>query len=196
MTPPGRIVILNGVPRSGKTSIARAIQELGGGHWLNIGVDSHMATLPERLKPGIGLRPGGERPELESEIPALYAALFKSMAAHARLGFNIVADIGIHDGYSRPLGIWQICASCLDGLDTLIVGVRCSIEEIMRRREASNASYVGFTPDGCIPDIVLAWERAVHDGPDYDLEVDSSKLSPRECGDQIVSALNALVARQ
>ena len=121
---PGRIIILNGVPRSGKTSIARAIQELGGGHWLNIGVDSHMATLPERLKPGIGLRPGGERPELESEIPALYAALFKSMAAHARLGVSIVADIGIYDGYSRPLGIWQICASCLDGLDTLIVGVR------------------------------------------------------------------------
>jgi chloramphenicol 3-O-phosphotransferase len=31
----GQIIILNGVPRSGKTSIARAMQDLGDGHWLN-----------------------------------------------------------------------------------------------------------------------------------------------------------------
>jgi chloramphenicol 3-O phosphotransferase len=176
------------VPRSGKSSIARAIQELGDGHWLNIGVDSHIATLPERLRPGIGLRPGGERPDIENEIPALYAALFESIAAHARLGFNVVADVGIHDGYSRPLGIWQTCAQCLGGLAALIVGVRCSVEEIMRRREAGGANYTAFSPDGSVPDIVHDWERAVHTGRVYDLEVDTGKLSPQQCAKKILSA--------
>jgi chloramphenicol 3-O phosphotransferase len=187
----GCIIILNGAPRSGKTSIARAIKELGEGQWLNIGVDFHIATLPERLKPGIGLRPGGERPDIENDIPALYAALFTSIAAHAKLGFNVVADVGIHDGYSRPLGIWQLCAKCLDGLDAFIIGVRCNVQEITRRRETSGAGYVGFTPDGSIPDIVHAWENAVHDGRVYDLELDASKLTPQQCCEQILSALGA-----
>jgi chloramphenicol 3-O phosphotransferase len=186
----GQIIILNGAPRSGKTSIARAIQGLGDGHWLNIGVDCHIATLPERLKPGIGLRPSGERPDLEHKIPALYTALFTSIAAHAKLGFNVVADVGIHDGYSRPLGVWQTCADRLEGINVMFVGVRCSLEEITRRRAASGTGYVGFTCDGSIPDIVHAWERAVHDGHAYDLEVDAGKLSPQECGEQILSALH------
>ena len=60
----GRIVILNGAPRSGKTSIAKAMQQELDGNWINLGVDAQNASLPEALRPGIGLRPGGERPAL------------------------------------------------------------------------------------------------------------------------------------
>ena len=35
----GQIVILNGAPRSGKSSIVQAIQENLDGVWINLGVD-------------------------------------------------------------------------------------------------------------------------------------------------------------
>src|SRR5689334_3300849 len=104
----GRIVILNGTPRSGKSSIARALQARPGGAWMNIGVDTIMAATPERFLPGIGLRPGGERPDLEAFVRQSYAALFRSIAAHAATGLDVVSDLGLHDAYSRPLGILSL----------------------------------------------------------------------------------------
>ena len=84
MTAPGQIIILNGAPRAGKSSIAAALQERFDGVWVNLGVDAQMASLPERLRPGIGLRPGGDRPEIEALVPALYVALYDSIAAYSQ----------------------------------------------------------------------------------------------------------------
>ncbi|HEY7295652.1 MAG TPA: chloramphenicol phosphotransferase, partial [Dehalococcoidia bacterium] len=93
-TPPGQIVILNGAPRSGKSSIVAVIQETFAGPWLNLGVDVFNGLVtPPRYRPGIGLRPGGERPELEPFVAVFYAALYESIAAHSRLGLNVVADV-------------------------------------------------------------------------------------------------------
>jgi chloramphenicol 3-O phosphotransferase len=39
MPDPGQIVILNGVPRAGKSSIVAVIQETFDGPWMNLGVD-------------------------------------------------------------------------------------------------------------------------------------------------------------
>lgn len=82
----GQIVILNGAPRSGKSSIAAVIQDTFEGPWVNLGVDAYMSgVMPRRYRPGIGLRPGGERPDLEPYVVASYAALYESIAAHCRL---------------------------------------------------------------------------------------------------------------
>ena len=62
---PGHGVVLNRPPRSGKSSIVRAIQNTFDGVWMNLGVDGFKQMTPELLQPGIGLRPGGERPDLE-----------------------------------------------------------------------------------------------------------------------------------
>jgi len=57
---PGWIVVLNGPPRSGKSSIVDVIQATFDGPWLNLGVDVFSPFVtPPRLRPGIGLRPGG-----------------------------------------------------------------------------------------------------------------------------------------
>ena len=134
----GQIVILNGAPRSGKSSIAIEIQNTFDGIWMNLGVDKLMTVTPARYMPGIGLRPGGERPDLERVIPILYAALYESIAAHSRLGLNIVVDVGHHDSHSTPLGILSDCARRLAGLPVVFVGVRCPLEIILDRRRAAN----------------------------------------------------------
>ena len=185
---PGQVVILNGAPRSGKTSIVEVIQETFDGVWMNLGVDvfSRGAT-PRRYQPGVGLRPGpgpevgGDKPELEPLVPVLYAAMYESIAAHSRLGLNVVVDVG-HHGAIHPQ-VLPDCARRLSGLPVLFVGVRCPIEEIMRRRNLAGPGrgYVTGTSEEPVPPPVRLWQEEVHKPGVYDLEVDTSVLSPEEC---------------
>ena len=182
----GRIVILNGAPRSGKSSIAAALQKRGD--WINLGVDAQFRTLPEHLKPGIGLRPGGERPDLEPAVTKLYAALYDSIAAHARQGFDVVADLGHHDSYSQPLRLLPACARRLEGLTALLVGVFCPIETIMARRNADPRGGFYAAGEG-VPEPVRRWQEAVHAHGLYDLTLDTGAMSPDECAEAILRLL-------
>lgn len=184
----GRIVILNGAPRSGKSTIAAAMQQTLPGRWINLGVDHANRTLPASLLPGIGLRPGGERPDLEAIIPDLYFALYDSIAAHARRGFEIVADLGHHDSYSQPLAILPACARLLADFDVLFVGVHCPIDIIMERRRADPQNGLYLTGDD-IPPPVQRWQDAVHLPGLYDLDINTAHMSPADCVTAIAAAL-------
>lgn len=184
---PGRIVILNGVPRAGKSSIVAAIQARFEGVWMNIGLDRFKEMTPARFQPGIGLRPGGEAPQLEPLVVTLYRGLYEAMASHSRLGVNVAADVGHHDGYSAPLGILPACARLLDGLPAWFIGVRCPIEVIMARRLATwGADYAEARAVQ-----VQRFQEQVHIPGIYDLEVDTSRLSPEACADLIRERLDA-----
>jgi chloramphenicol 3-O phosphotransferase len=175
---PGQIIILNGAPRSGKSSIIMVIQETFNGVWMNLGVDRFMQMTPARYQPGIGLRPGGERQDLEPLVTILYRAMYESIAAHSRAGLNVVVDVGHHDAYAIPRGILSDCARRLSGLPVLFVGVRCPIEVIMDRRRATGWD-TGEQGDAPAP--VRLWQQEVHSPGIYDLEVDTAALSPLEC---------------
>jgi chloramphenicol 3-O phosphotransferase len=175
---PGQIVILNGAPRSGKSSIATAIQDAFPGVWMNLGVDRFKPMTPDRYQPGIGLRPGGERPDLEPLIVLLYRAMYEAIAAHSRLGINVVVDVAHHDSYSTPRGILFDSARRLLGLPVLFVGVRCPLPVIMERRRATWGADAGMAR-------VALWQEAVHTPGIYDLEVDTATLSPEGCAEVI-----------
>lgn len=192
---PGRIIILNGVQRSGKTSIAQVIQESFPGIWMNIGVDAHIKCTPPAFRPGVGLRPQksewataapGRVPleVLEQFVPVLYAALYESVAAHARLGLNVVMDVGHHDAYSQPQRILPDSAQRLDGFSVLFVGVRCPVDVLWARREATWGQTRDEVDDGVRGSVYLGVE-AVHAHGAYDLEVDTSVLSSEECAERI-----------
>jgi chloramphenicol 3-O phosphotransferase len=185
---PGQIIILNGAPRSGKSSIVGAIQDSHEGVWMNLGVDLWMKATPQKWRPGVGLRPGEEQHPVHALVPRLYAALYDAIAAVSRSGLNVVVDVGHNDA-----AILADCARRLEGLPVLFVGVRCPIEEIMRRREASgpNAPYVVGTAEDPVPEPVRRWQERVHGGWAYDLEVDTSVLDPGECAAAIRARLEA-----
>lgn len=48
----GQIVILNGAPRCGKSSIAAVVQETFAGVWMNLGVDWFKQIAPSATSPG------------------------------------------------------------------------------------------------------------------------------------------------
>lgn len=189
---PGQIVILNGAPLAGKSSIVKVIQDTFEGVWMNLGVDVFArGVTPERYQPGIGLRPGpdlrfgGDVPELEPLVPRFYAAMYESIAAHSRLGLNVVTDVGHHGAIHS--GILPNCARQLKGLPVLFVGVRCPIEEIMKRRSQADreSGYIVGTNDEPVPLPVVLWQEEVHKPGIYDLEVDTSLLSPDDCAKEI-----------
>jgi chloramphenicol 3-O phosphotransferase len=186
----GTIVVLNGVPRSGKSSIASVLQASSDGLWLNFGVDALAGVIPPALRPGIGLRPGGERPDLEDSVVVLYDALYAAVVAWSGAGINVVVDVGHHDDYSKPLGVLRRVAVLLAGRPAYLIGVRCPVEVIMARRDADPAGapggYVTSEAEGGVPEVVQRWERAVHDPGVYDLEVDTAMASPEDCAAAIV----------
>jgi chloramphenicol 3-O phosphotransferase len=181
---PGRIVILNGAPRAGKSSIAAVIQATFDGPWMNLGVDVARQATPPRCQPGIGLRPGEPDHAAAPFVPTLYAAWYEAIAAHSRAGLNVVADFGHHDAE-----LLAACARRLEGLPVVFVGVRCPIEVIMERRNAGQPGREGMyatgTPENPVPEPVRRWQREVHVPGLYDLEVDTSVLGPEECADAI-----------
>jgi chloramphenicol 3-O phosphotransferase len=189
---PGQIVILNGAPQAGKSSIVRVIQDTFEGVWMNLGVDVFaIGVTPKIYQPGIGLRPGpgpgfgDNAPELEPLVPTFYAAMYESIAAHSRLGLNVVTDVGHHRAIHPE--ILPNCARQLAGLPVLFVGVRCPIEEIMKRRNQAGleGGYVVGTDDEPVPPPVVLWQEEVHKPGIYDLEVDTFLLSPQGCAEEI-----------
>lgn len=84
----GQIIILNGAPRSGKSSIARAIQEGFEGPWINLGVDSYNAMdvlllfMEETLIPNNC--PERDCPECRATISRDPAAAWTTMTARTK----------------------------------------------------------------------------------------------------------------
>jgi chloramphenicol 3-O phosphotransferase len=179
----GKIIILNGTPRSGKSSIALSIQNTFEGVWMNLGVDQFMQMTPDRFQPGIGLRPGGERPDLEPLVNTMYQAMYEAIAAFSRSGLNVVMDVGHHEGYSVPLGILHKCTKILEGFPVWFVGVRCPINVVMERR--IKTWNVDYNNNSTVPKPVALWQKLVHVPGIYDIEVDTSLHSSKECAQLI-----------
>ena len=173
------IVVLNGAPRSGKSSIAAAMQESIDGLWLNVGVDVARQMTPPRAQPGIGLRPGSDDHPAAEHVPLLYAALWETVAAHERLGLNVVTDVGLYDP-----ALAADAARRLAGLHVLFVGVECPDEVVLERRQAAPGAYSPAL------EWTQRWREAVHPGWAYDLTVDTSRSSPEECAAAIQARLD------
>ena len=195
----GQVIILNGTPRSGKSSIATAIQEASDELWVNLGADWYIRITPEQYRPGVGLRPAGiekmeekpfaQRKKIEPLVPVMYAAMYESMSAHSRLGLNVVTDVGHHDDYASPQGILYNCARRMEGLPVLFVGVRCPVKIVWERRRNTWLKEQEI-PDGTPPPYsVHRWNHEVHKPGIYDLEVDTAKMGPEECGQEILRHL-------
>ena len=141
---------------------------------------------PRELQPGVGLRPGEADHPAAAAVPILFAAIWESVAAHARLGLNVVVDVGLYD-----TAVAMEAARRLAGIPVIFVGVRCDVETIMQRRRASATDAYLTAPEGeQVPEPVLRWQHEVHAHWAYDLDVDTSTHTPAQCAAAIQRRLN------
>lgn len=177
----GTLVVLNGTSSAGKSAIAAALQDILPGYPIHTGIDHFHEAAPSRIHSSsdglnsatadgfLWVFPDGGSVVSELRVgPAalrLWAGLHAAAAVLVQTGNDVIVDDLLFDRRVRDEAIETLYA-----LDPLFVGVRCPLE-VAQRRERERDRTAGLA-------VALA---AVHDGCIYDIEVDTSVMSPAEC---------------
>ncbi|MFJ2579131.1 chloramphenicol phosphotransferase CPT [Kitasatospora aureofaciens] len=174
------VIVLNGGSSSGKSSIARCLQELLPEPWLHLGADTLVGALPPSLTGGGegigGLDDGDGTVSVGPAFAALDAAWSAGVAAMARAGARIVVD-EVFLGTTASQERWR---TALHGLDVLWVGVRCDAAVAAAREAARGDRVAGMA---------AAQAEAVHVGVTYDVEVDTVRADVVTCARTVLDHL-------
>ena len=163
MTPP-RVLLLNGGSSAGKSSVARELQRLLDGTWLRLGVD----TLVEG---GLTVTDDGAV-DVGSGFTAVEDCWMAGLARMAEVGARLVVEDNFVSG---PLAQerWR---AALSPLPVGWVGIRCD-PSVAARRETGRGDRVGG--------MASIQALAVHEGIEYDLEVDTTSQQPAAVAHEI-----------
>jgi len=175
-----QVILLNGASSAGKTSLSRALQRRLPRPWLTFGVDSLIAAMPPQLEgapEGLMIYADG-RVTTGPAWQALEADWRRALGAMARSGVRLVIDEVMFGG-AEAQAQWN---AALAGLSVLWVAVTCDPAEMARREAARGDRVVGMS---------ALQAGIVHGGVVYDLEVDTSALSPEECAKLVLERVLA-----
>lgn len=167
VTEPVRVLVLNGGSSSGKSALAKALQDTLDGYWLRLGVDTLIDAAPERLTQvgdGLFLADNGSV-EVGPDFRTLERQWSVGVAAMARAGARVI----IEDNFLGGPASQQRWREVLDGLPTGWIGVRCPPDVAAAREQARGDRIAGMAAKQA---------EAVHQGIAYDLEVDTSSATP------------------
>lgn len=124
------IILLNGTSSAGKTSIAKALQQIMDAPYLHLPVDSFGTMAPGRDKLG---DPGS--PLWQSVFNRLLSGFHHSLAALADAGSNLIVDHVLVQGVEPPNWLTE-CLALLAPFTVYFIGVHCPLEELRRREQA------------------------------------------------------------
>jgi chloramphenicol 3-O phosphotransferase len=149
---PGRVILLNGSPSAGKTTIARALwAELEPPHWYRSIDDFREGYLVRHWDEG-------PRPKWDD----LVSGFVRSVAEMAWAGHHVITE-------SVILPRWvDTYLDAFDGLTVVLVGVRCPLG-VAQERERRRTDRRGGPIDLAVPDF-----DALHRDVSYDVDFDTS----------------------
>ena len=184
----GRIMVVNGTSSSGKSTLVRALQAAAPDLWLEMGIDRFAYALPGRVdgKPTWPLLFPYVRPDGRSDGPftiettalgtRFISGMHATAAALADAGFDVIVDhVILEPGWVAEMRrLWA-------RFDVLFVGVRCPLEIVLERERGREDRTIGQAEAQF--DVIHRWTT-------YDVEVDTSVLTPAEAASRILAALN------
>ena len=160
------IILLNGTSSSGKTTIAKALQQIMDSPYLHVPIDSFEDMMPDRERLG-----GVEAFPWQSVFNRMLSGFHHSVAALAAAGNNLIVDHLLIQG-REPANWLTECVDLLAPFTVYFIGVHCPLEELRRREQARGDRGEGLAE----------WQLGcVHRHGVYDLEVDTSVLSAEQC---------------
>ncbi|MDX3658576.1 AAA family ATPase [Streptomyces sp. ID05-26A] len=159
------IIFLNGTSSSGKSSIAAELLKELDTPFFHLSVDAFGAMRAvERTWELDG-------PAQQEVLRRTRAGFHRAVAGMAQAGNDVVVDHVL----SEPWRL-QDCLDVFQGLDVVLVGVHCPLEELERRERARGDR----TPGAAAKQL-----QSVHRHGLYDFEVDTSVDTPRGCAKAI-----------
>ncbi|MBI5667052.1 MAG: AAA family ATPase [Chloroflexi bacterium] len=131
------IILLNGTSSSGKSTLAKALQNTFDTPYLHVGIDTFIFMLPKAyLNPPLWYtvfeyhwQPDGSLIITTGPLGhQLMAAMHEAIAGLARAGFNIIVD------HVMLEAAWlDDCVRLLRDFDVTFVGVRCRLAVVEQR---------------------------------------------------------------
>jgi chloramphenicol 3-O phosphotransferase len=158
----GRIILLHGASSSGKSTLARALQELLDEPFLHLASDMLAVGLPERREPaGPFLWWGNLRPRF-------FDGFHRCIPVMAAAGNDLIVEhiIEFED--------WRATLTeLLQPFDVFLVGVHCALDEVDRREILRGDRRIGEGRAHVEID-------RIHDLGPYDLQVDTTHRDPKD----------------
>ncbi len=196
----GTILVLNGPSAVGKSSIQKALQRKSHTHFLRIGIDTFFDALIE--EPDLSTFEQDKKFEQYTQLgeyirgvelqhdengntvvpltigPAgdrIIHGMHRAIAAYASCGNNVIVD------YIQYKTAWgDDLQHVLKDFDVYYVRVHAPIDIIEERERARSTSPIGHA---------RSHYGVVHTGLSYDLELDTSQLTPEECAEKILALI-------
>jgi chloramphenicol 3-O phosphotransferase len=167
-----QVIVLNGTSSSGKTSIAKALQErLLPKLYLNFSIDSILYALPGsvlyRMTHGQDLS--------DIDYRALVKSYYRSAQALAQSGQSLILDDAVTEAEMAALLTERLTA-----FHPVIIGVHCGLQELERREVGRGDRTLGEAKGQF--DVVHCFLK-------YDLKVDTTNSEPEKIASQILSHL-------
>jgi chloramphenicol 3-O phosphotransferase len=191
----GKVIFLNGSSSAGKTTLAIMLQQLLEEPYQHIALDQFRDGMPGRYRglnspegtpgdSGLNIVPVENDGERLTHIrfgdhgDRVLTGMRKAIAAFARAGNNVIID----DLLFKPAYLHDYVEALAD-IPTWFIGVRCSLA-VVNERESQRT--------GRFPGTATSHFEAVHaHAAGYDLEIDTSCSSPKECALAIINRLES-----
>jgi chloramphenicol 3-O phosphotransferase len=145
--------------------LAKELQTLLDDHFLHVCFDTFYQMLPARFKP--------TTPADSKYVERVHLGFEYSIPALAKGGNRLIVDYPFHYADSLPR-----CLDLASGYTVLYVGVFCPIDVLEQREAARGDRKVG---------LARYQSERVHVNSEYDVEVDTDKLSPNQAAQKIIS---------
>ncbi len=192
--PTGKIIFLNGTSSSGKTTVSLALQERLEQPYIHVALDQFRDGMPARFRglnspagttghEGLNVVPVEQDGDIHTDIRfgqmglTLLKGMRRAIASLAECGNNVIIDDIIMqddflDDYLQTLVDYQV----------IFVGIRCPLEVINQRE---------LQRPGRFPGTAIGQFYKVHAHGIYDVEVDTSTMSPTVCADNIAALVES-----
>jgi len=163
-------IFLNGTSSSGKSSIARAIQKLSLAPYIHLQVDMILGALHWE-SPSVSERQ-------DECLQTCITNFHKSLPVFITPPFY-----GIIDHVVLREDEYKECLDCLSGLSYVTVGVRCPLEALIKRELDRGDRKIGLA--------ARQFDK-VHSNREYDIEVDTSTMTPEQAAEIILNHIKEL----
>ena len=161
-TTPVRVIVLNGASSSGKSTVAKALQDQLEGVWLHVEIDAFLKMVPAK---GMGT--------MVKVVRGAHRAMAALVAADNRLIVDTVVDNAM---------VLSDLREALADVPILWVGVHCD-PDVLDQRERARADRIAGQGKAQL--------GRVHSLLTYDVEVDTTSAGAQVCAEQVAAAVAA-----